>query len=64
MKKKPAKPHTTPPKGKFINENYGGNETSRTKGDTSHIVSDKQQEDGEQSYDNEGPFGIGMSKGK
>jgi len=58
MKKKPAKPHTTPPKGKFINENYGG------KGDSNHIVSDKQQEDGEQSYDNEGPFGIGMHKSK
>jgi len=57
MKKKPKQPQT-PPKGKFINETYGG------KGDMSHIVSDKQQEDGEQSYDNEGPFGIGMSKGQ
>ena len=58
MKKSKPKPKTTPPRGKFIDENYGG------KGDSSHIVSDKQQEDGEQSYDNEGPFGIGMSKGQ
>jgi hypothetical protein len=58
MKKKPKQPKATPPQGKFIDENYGG------KGDSSHIVSDKQQQDGEQSYDNEGPFGIGMSKGK
>ena len=59
MKKKPSKqPRTTPPQGKFIDENYGG------KGDSSHIVSDKQQEDGEVGYDNEGAFGIGMSKGK
>jgi len=58
MKKIKPKPQTTPPKGKFINQTYGG------KGDSSHIVSDKQQEDGEQSYDNEGPFGIGMSKRK
>ena len=28
------------------------------------IVSDKQQDAGEQSYDNDGPFGIGMIKGK
>jgi hypothetical protein len=59
MKKKQTKqPKTTPPQGKFINQTYGG------KGDMSHIVSDKQQEDGEVGYDNEGQFGIGMSKGK
>ena len=58
MKKSKPKPKTTPPQGKFIDENYGG------KGNSSHIVSDKQQEDGEVGYDNEGQFGIGMSKGK
>ncbi len=59
MKKKSSKQSkVTPPQGKFIDENYGG------KGDSSHIVSDKQQEDGEVGYDNEGQFGIGMSKGK
>jgi len=60
MKKKSPKQSgkVTPPQGKFINQVYGG------KGDMSHIVSDKQQEDGEVGYDNEGQFGIGMSKGK
>jgi hypothetical protein len=59
MKKKSSKQSkVTPPQGKFINQTYGG------KGDMSHIVSDKQQEDGEASYDNEGQFGIGMSKSK
>lgn len=58
MKKKPKQPKATPPQGKFENQTYGG------KGDMSHIVSDKQQEAGETGYDNEGEFGIGMSKGK
>lgn len=40
------------------------NDDSYSKTTQGYTVSDKQQEAGEQSYDNEGEFGIGMIKGK
>jgi len=33
-------------------------------GNHQFIVTDKQQKAGERGYDNDGPFGIGMIKGK
>lgn len=42
----------------FEDENYGA------PGTDNYTVTDKQQEQGEQSYDNEGAFGIGQIKSK
>lgn len=53
--KKTKKPEPKKPKRTFENENEIPDNYS---------VTDKQQQQGEQSYDNEGPFGIGQIKTK
>ena len=53
--KKQKPPLKSKPKRTFENENEIA---------ANYSVTDKQQQDGEQSYDNEGPFGIGQIKGK
>ena len=56
MKKQKPKPTDKPREGRtFENESEAA---------ANYSVTDKQQQDGEQGYDNEGPFGIGQIKGK
>jgi hypothetical protein len=45
-------------------ENDESSKETPPQGEDQFMVSDAQQKAGEKSHENDGPFGIGMSKGK